>query len=187
MTNADTLRLERENCLFTLVDWQERLAAAMPPEQCLEGEANAKRLVEGAGILDIPVVTTEQYPRGLGPTVEPLRQLLPSTPIEKTAFACTAVPAYLERLREGQRRQIVVFGMETHVCIYQTVRQLGGLGYTVHVPVDAVLSRTATNRKVGLDLCQRAGAILTSTETVLFDLLGRAGGDAFKAISRLVR
>jgi len=184
---AAALQLNREDCLFTLVDWQERLVVAMDEGRRTEAERNAARLLEGAGTLGLPVLATEQYPRGLGPTIEPLRTLLADPPIEKTAFACTGAPAYVEALEASGRRQVVVFGMETHVCVYQTVRQLLAEGYAVHVPVDAVLSRTADNRQVGLELCQQAGAVLTSTETLLFDLLGGAGAEGFKAISRLVR
>jgi nicotinamidase-related amidase len=145
----------------------------------------------------MPLVVSEQYPRGLGPTVPGIVAELEAAVaagsrllrLEKTAFACTEEPAFgplLEALG-SQRRQWLVTGMESHVCVWQTVRGLLALGRAVQVIEDAVLSRQPANHRVGLRLCERASAVVTSTETVAFDALVRAGSEDFKAISRRVK
>lgn len=183
------LKLSRDRTLILAIDLQERLAAAMPPVELAALRRNALILLEGAKVLDVPVIVSEQYPRGLGPTLPDVRAALaPSTPVlEKTAFSCLADDGLCAALAASGRRQIVVLGMEAHVCVYQTARDLVAAGYAVHVVVDAVLSRTTANTQIGLDLARGAGAVSTSVEAVLFDLLERAGGDAFKAVSRLVK
>jgi nicotinamidase-related amidase len=185
-----SLRLDRERAALLVVDVQERLFAAMPPEGAERLVANTQILLALAVRLGIPVVWSEQYPKGLGPTIGPLAQTLAAIPsvqrLEKLEFSCTEAPGWAA-IREGLGRdQWIVTGMETHVCVYQTVRGLAEKGATVHVPVDAVLSRTAENKQVGLDLCGRL-AVLTSTEVVVFDALQRAGSDDFKALSKLVK
>jgi nicotinamidase-related amidase len=188
------LTLDKSSTLLLVVDVQEKLAAAMPDESCGRVVDNIGRLVRGAGILGIPVLVTEQYPKGLGPTIEPLREALaevePAPPVlEKTEFNACANPAIADALKQlsSAGSSVVVSGMESHICVYQTARALAAEGFQVHVPQDAACSRTLQNHAIAQDLWQRAGAIPTSTETVLFDLLGRAEGDAFKAISKLVR
>lgn len=189
-----TLRLLPERTVLVVVDVQERLAPAMPSG----GEAaikNVDRLLEGARVLGLPVVVTEQYPKGLGPSVAPVRDRLatfasPPVPLEKTEFDASAnagVAAALEKQRAAGRTHAVVCGMEAHICVYQTARGLVGAGWHVHVPFDACASRAPASADVARSLWERAGAVPSVTETVLFDLLGKAGGDAFKAISQLVR
>jgi nicotinamidase-related amidase len=107
--------------------------------------------------------------------------------IEKTAFSAAEVPEFQRALEAAAPKTVVVVGMETHVCVYQTVRDLRARGLEVLVPVDAVASRRDEDRAVGLVLCERAGAITTSVETIVFDWLGRAGTDVFRAISKLLR
>lgn len=186
---ADALKLDRNRCAFLLVDLQEKLANAMPPDGLARLERNVLALVEGAKALDVPLLVTEQYPQGIGATLPAIRAALPEgvTPIEKVEFSCLLVPAVRGELERLGRRQIVVAGMEAHICVFQTARDLAAAGYQVFVPYDAVLSRVDDNRRVGLELAQRAGAVTTATETVLFDLLGRAGTPEFKAVSRLIK
>lgn len=186
------IHLQPEHSALVVVDVQDRLAAAMPEADRDEAIRNVGNLVEGARLLSVPVLVTEQYPRGLGPTVEPVRARLdaidPRPPVvEKVEFDACGNPAFLPALRALDRRTVIVTGMEAHVCVFQTARGLGEAGYAVHVPYDATCSRDPRNRRVAEGLWERAGATRTCTETVLFDWLGRAGGDAFKAISRLVR
>ena len=163
---------------------------AMPKEWMAELARNVDVLLASAQLLGAPVVATEQYPKGLGPTIEPVGQRLQeigARPIEKTAFSAAEVPEFNQRLTEVAPSAVILVGMEAHVCVYQTVRDLVGRGIEVHVPVDAVVSRHEDDRATGVALCERAGAIPTTTETIVFDWLGRAGTDAFRAISKLVR
>src|SRR5207237_7927047 len=144
-------------------------------------------LIRAAKRLGLPIVATEQYPKGLGHTVPALRELLGDHPMEKLEFSCGASKPIARRILQTGRKQVIVAGMEAHVCVFQTVRDLLRGEFAVFVAEDAVLSRTEANRQVGLRLCEKAGAILTSTETVLFDLLGVAGTPEFKELAPLIR
>jgi nicotinamidase-related amidase len=190
-----TLKLRRETCGLLIIDVQERLAGAMPEKVMAQLARNAEILIEAARRFEMPVVVTEQYPKGLGPTVEVVQkplELLEAAHLhrfDKTEFCvCDAAgfePVWNELY--DTRRQWVVAGMETHICVYQTVRALAERGLQVHVVSDAVASRRESNWKIGMSLCERAGAVATSTEVVVMDLLGGAGGDDFKAISKMIR
>jgi nicotinamidase-related amidase len=197
MTVPAELRVDPAGAVLLIVDVQVRLAGAMDPQGLAACERNILTLIELARRLGMPLVVSEQYPRGLGPTVPAIAGALEAAAaggarllrLEKTAFACTGEPAFAGLLEQlgGERRQWLVTGMESHVCVWQTVRGLRALGRSVQVIEDAVLSRQAANHRLGLALCDRAGAIVTSTETVAFDALVRAGSEDFKAISRLVK
>jgi nicotinamidase-related amidase len=185
-------RVDRERAALLLVDFQERLAAVMAPGEVAACERNIVLLLELCRQLHIPVVVSEQYPRGLGPIIPGLRACLAQPgliveSIEKIEFSCADSPAFREVHARLGRDQWIVAGMEAHVCVYQTARDLVALGNRVHVPGDAVISRAPANVHVGLDLCRRAGAIVTGTETVVFDALRRAGTDEFRALSRLLK
>jgi nicotinamidase-related amidase len=184
-------RLTPESSLLLIVDVQERLAAAMAPDAMERLVKNAGILIEAAAQLAVPIVASEQYPKGLGPTVEPLLgrlRALGVTPIDKLDFDATSEPRIAQAiLGRGPKRAVVVAGMETHVCVFQTARELTRRGLVTYVAGDACASRTEENRRAGLSLCERAGAILTVTESVAFDWVGRAGTDAFRAASKLVR
>lgn len=189
---SDTFSPRREAACLVVVDVQENLARAMPADTFPRVTRNLVLLATAARILGLPTLLTEQYPKGLGRTIGPVVEALagggtPPAPIEKVDFACTAVPAFCEALRASGRRTVILTGVETHVCVLQTALGLLEAGYTVHVPADAVASRTAANRQIGLDLMGRAGAVVTSTETVVFQLLGRAGTPEFKALAPLVK
>ena len=173
-----------------IIDVQERLVAAMPDEQMRELERAARILLGAAAELGAPVLWTEQYPKGLGPTTAPLRaglEAVGARPIEKLAFSACGETRFVAALEELELDAAIVLGMESHVCVFQTVRALCARGLEVHVPIDGVASRRDDHRHAGLALCERAGATLTTAETVLFDWLGEAGGDAFKKLSKLVR
>ncbi len=182
------LRLDPARAALLVVDVQERLWSAMPPDERERVQRNLLILLELARRLRMPVVASEQYPKGLGPTVPAIAAALGGAErVEKLAFSCVAASGFAA-IRDRLARPVwIVAGMEAHVCVYQTVRDLVAAGVTVHVPADAVVSRTPQNRAVGLDLCARAGAIVTSTETVVFDALHVAGSDDFRAMSRLVK
>ena len=190
--SANDLRLDRDRAALLVVDVQERLAAVMAPGDLAGCVRNILTLVEVARRLKLPVVVSEQYPQGLGSTLPMLRAALDEpgldlARISKLTFACTDDPAFLELFRRLRRDQWIVVGMEAHICVYQTARGLVAEGVKVHVPADAVISRAPSNLHRGVGLAERAGAIATATEVVLFDLLGRAGTDEFRALSKLVK
>jgi len=186
-TAAADLALDRANALLLVVDVQERLVTAMPQGPLAELVKNARVLIRAARRLGIPVVATEQYPKGLGPTVASLRELLPADPMTKLEFSCGASKEIARQILATGRKQVIVAGMEAHVCVFQTVRDLLRGGFSVFIAEDAILSRTEANRSVGLRLCEKAGAVLTSTETILFDLLGVAGTPEFKELTALIK
>jgi len=178
--------IDRGEAALVVVDAQERLAAAMERRRPVLD--NLIRLVRGAEVLGVPAIVTEQYPKGLGPTEEELRGALSSyEPVAKLAFSCCGEPAFMERVKALGRSKIILCGMETHVCVLQTCLDLLGAGYVVHLASDAVCSRALDNWIVGVGMMREAGAVVTSTETVLFQLLGRAGTEEFRAISKLVK
>ena len=188
------LQLQRDGSVLLLIDIQERLAAVMPEEVLAKTVRNIKILLEAARRLGMPVVVSEQYPKGLGQTLPELTESLNGmddlSRLEKVDFSVCAsehFSAVRDDMAGKGRTHWIVTGMETHICVYQTVRALLASGASVHVPVDAVVSRAKQNYRVGLGLVERCGAVPTSTETVVMDLLGRAVGDDFKAISKLIR
>jgi len=177
--------LTRQNAVLMVVDVQGKLARLMHEADALFDHLS--RLVRGAKVLGVPVLATEQNPAGLGPTVEEIRPLLPAQPIPKTAFSCMGEPAVVEALEATGRPQVLLAGIETHICVYQTARDLLAGGREVHVAADAVSSRTPRNREVGLAKMQAAGAEITSVETALFEMLEAAEGPAFKRILEIVK
>jgi nicotinamidase-related amidase len=183
-------RIAPESSLLLIVDVQERLSAAMPKETFDKLVKNTCILVEAAALLDVPVLASEQYPKGLGRTVSPVLDLLVKrgiSPHEKLDFDAASEPRISSEIGRLSPRSIVLIGMESHVCVFQTARELVRRGHVLHVVSDAVASRTEENRVAGLRLSERAGALITVAETVVFDWLGRAGTDVFRAVSKLVR
>jgi nicotinamidase-related amidase len=185
--DASALALDRGNAFLLVVDVQDKLATAMPRAALADLEKNAAVLIRAARRLGLPVVATEQYPKGLGRTVPALRELLADAPMEKLEFSCAAAQRVARHIAATGRKQAIVAGMEAHVCVFQTVRDLLADGFSVFLAQDAVISRTDANRAVGLRLCEKAGATLTSTEAVLFDLLGVAGTPEFKELAPLIK
>ncbi len=181
-----TLKLDPTRTALVVVDVQERLCPAMPPDALARLVKYVKALAGCARTLALPVLLTEQYPKGLGRTLPELRELLPA-PLEKLHFSCGADPGFSAALAATGRRQIVLAGMEAHVCVFQTARDLVAAGYEVFVCADAVTSRADEHRQVGLALCHEAGAVVTTAETAIFDLLHRCATPEFKAVSPLVR
>jgi nicotinamidase-related amidase len=178
--------LQPDNTALILIDIQGKLATLMHQREQLY--ANLEILVRGAQALELPILWLEQYPRGLGPTIPEIAQLLPDqSPLAKTCFSACGLTEFRDQLQQLRRRQLLVAGIETHICVYQSARDLLGAGYHVEVVADAVSSRTAENREIGLDRMARSGADLTSVEMCLFELLGQAGGAAFRTIAGLVK
>ena len=178
--------LQAHNTALVLIDIQGKLATLMHQREELYRQLQI--LVQGAQALELPIFWMEQYPQGLGPTIPELSRLLADQePLAKRCFSAWGQGQFQQQLRASRRRQVLVAGIETHICVYQTARDLLAQGYRVEVVVDAVSSRSAANKELGLDKMQRLGAAPTSVETALFELLGQAGTPAFKAIARLVK
>jgi Isochorismatase family len=183
-------RLAPTKSLVAVIDVQERLAAAMPEERMARLLRGVGVLLEAAKLLGASVLATEQYPKGLGPTLPEIGTKLTemgASRIEKTVFSAAGAPAFVEGVERAAPAAVIVVGMEAHVCVYQTVRDLTARGLCVLVAVDAVVSRREEDRSVGIALCERAGAVPTTVETVVFDWLERAGTEEFRALSKLLR
>jgi nicotinamidase-related amidase len=178
-------RLQVEDALFMVVDLQANLMKVM--DQAAKVYRNTQVMLAACRQLDIPVVVTEQYPKGLGHTVAEVSDSLGAhTILEKGSFtALTGEVAGV--LQEFNRRQVIIAGSETHVCVFQTARDLLEAGFEVFVLADAVCSRTKDNYKIGLSLMRDEGAVITGAETVIFDLLKKSGTPEFKAISPLLK
>jgi len=177
--------LRRDDTVCVMVDFQVRLLAAIHGSDAIV--ANAIKLARGMRALGMPIEWTEQNPRGLGPTVPELAELLPGEPIVKLSFSCCREPSFAEVIARLDRNQIVLAGIETHVCVWQTASHLLAAGREVHIVADAVSSRTPQNRDIGIERARDAGAAITSVETALFELLGVAEGPTFKEILKIVK
>lgn len=178
--------LASDETLLLVVDIQERLAQSVhDAEQVVR---NVSKLIRACHLLEVPVLCTEQYPRGLGRTVASLKELMgEEDPVEKITFSCCATDTFMRRLRSFNRNDVLVVGMEAHVCVYQTSVELLEFGYNVHLVADAVSSRTEGNRDIGIRCIEKAGGNLTSTEMVIFELQRVAGGERFKALSKIIK
>jgi nicotinamidase-related amidase len=169
-----------------VIDIQGNLAHAMHEKLILF--ENVQKIIKGFHIFEIPIIMTEQSPAKLGPTMPEISGLLShGEVIGKDSFSCCGSELFMNRLNSLHRFQTLLAGIETHVCVYQTAIDLIKLGYEVHVIVDAVSSRTSGNRKIGIEKMHDAGAIMTSTETALFEMLQTAADSRFREISRLVK
>jgi nicotinamidase-related amidase len=187
--NTHSSLLSAENSLLVVVDLQPRLSAAMPEPDAELKTVNAGKLVEAAGLLDIPVLVTEQYPKGLGSTAASVVEKLPETAqvFEKTGFSCCAAKGFTQALQDSRRKQIVLVGQETHVCVLQTALELLHEGYQIHVVMDAVCSRKTEHKHYALQRMQYQGAIITNYESVLFEWLRDSTHPHFKHLSGFLR
>lgn len=177
-----------ERCALIVVDIQEKL---LPPifekERLLR---NAQLLIRLAGVLKIPTLLSTQYSRGLGSTVPGIASLLPDTdPIEKSVFSCFGSDVFCSALKRlpGNRSIVILCGMESHICVAQTALAALREGYLVHVASDAVSSRTEWNWKIGLDRMRAGGAVISSTEMVIYEALGSAGTPAFRDMLKYLK
>jgi nicotinamidase-related amidase len=193
--------LLRSRAALLVIDIQERLVPAMPPAIAAQVIKNTNLLIGAAARLGVPIVVSQQYPKGLGPIVPEVAGALEAAQgtgadvyrLDKVEFSAVAAPGF-EQLPPAQktgalmaREQWIVCGMETHICVYQTVRDLIGPATAVHVATDAVCSRTKANWKIGVELARSVGALVTSAETVMFDLVKQAGTDEFKVLSKAIK
>ncbi len=183
---VDNFFLDKNDTMLLIIDIQERLAVVMKEKDKVV--KNTQHMIELARMINLPLVVTEQYPKGLGRTVPELQSSIPGyKPIEKTTFDCCGEPSFLSEINKFGKKKIIVTGMETHVCVLQTTTSLLQAGFVTHVVQDAICSRTKENWKTGLAFMHDAGAIVTCTETVLFQLLRVAGTEEFKKISQRIR
>jgi nicotinamidase-related amidase len=178
--------LTAENSLLLIIDVQEKFREHIHNFQ--ETMHNIVVMAKGAKLLDVPIFLTEQYPQGLGKTVSEISHAVEFTKVfEKTAFSCCQDFDFMDTLNKTGRRQIVVCGIEAHVCVSQTVLDLLHMNYQVHVVVDAVSSRNPENKKMGQQKMQAAGALMTTVEMSLLELVGDSGKPVFKSVQRLIK
>jgi nicotinamidase-related amidase len=175
--------------LLAVIDMQERLAAAMDPSILRGVVKNTGILLQSAGRLGIPVVISEQYPKGLGPTAAEVLNMLPpaNVRIEKTRFSCACEEGLVQAVQSAGRRQVIVAGMEAHVCVLQSALELRASGHEVFVVADACCSRSAENHANAMHRLRAAGVVVTNTESTVFEWLRDARHEHFKALSALLR
>jgi nicotinamidase-related amidase len=175
-----------ERTLLVVIDIQTKLWNVMFEKEALLDAA--QKLVKGCTILGIPLIVTEQNPRGLGPTVPELAQVIPAfQPLPKMCFSCRQEAGFQQALAEKHRDHILLCGIEAHICVYQTALDLTESGYQVQVVADAVSSRSARNREITLSTLQHKGVQITTTEMALFELLRSAENPNFKEISKVIK
>lgn len=181
--------INRDNASLVIVDMQERLLNAIPEDRRANTTKNAVILIQVAKTLGMPITVTEQYPKGLGHTVSEIEECIGDnfSPIEKLVFSCGRSPEFQTALKETKRSEVLLCGIETHVCVLQTAIDLINSGYLVYVPADAVSSRKELDLEKGISLIEKAGAVVGTCETFIFQLLERAGTDEFKIISKLIK
>nr|WP_319490662.1 hydrolase [uncultured Desulfobacter sp.] len=178
--------LDIENTVLLIVDIQGKLAHLMDRKAFLF--QNVQKLIKGAQILGVPILWVEQNPLGLGPTIPEIASLLPDIePISKMTFSSCRNDGFVQALSALDRKQVLISGIETHICVYQTAADLVDTGYEVYAVADAVSSRTLENKEIGLQKMRDSGVGLTSVETALFELLKVAEGDQFREIIRIVK
>ena len=192
MSHAATphpMTLDRERTALVVIDVQERLFPAMDADHREEVMRNIKVLTATARRLNLDTLVTEQYPKGLGHTLQEVKDALPAgvQPVEKVAFSCLGVDAFRGRLSATGARQLLLAGIEAHVCVLMSALDLLAEGYAVHIVADAVTSRTQANWRLAMAQLRQAGAVVTTTETVLFQLLRQADTDDFRELARLIR
>lgn len=177
--------LKRENTVLVFIDVQGRLAEIVDGAEALY--KSLRRLLEGMKILEIPVIATEQTPDNLGKTRGEFRSLFSNLPVVKSTFSCCGERVFLEVLEKTNRRQVILCGIETHICVYQTAMDLLAAGYQVHVVIDAVSSRDPANKALALRRMENEGVKITGTEMLLFELLGDAKVPQFKSVLQIVK
>ena len=180
------MRIIKDETTAVIIDVQERLQPHMQNSDALTH--NIITLVQGLKILGVPTLLTQQYTKGLGPTIEPLAQELGAvSAIEKVCFSCCDEPVFIQALEKLGRRFIIVAGIEAHICVLQTVLDLVSAGYTPIVVENCLSSRKENDKRVAVGRMRQEGAIITTVESILFELCRFAGNDTFKAISKLIK
>lgn len=180
------MKLKKEESILLLIDFQEKLMPAMKNKE--ELEAAVLKLAKGCKILDIPVLISQQYTKGLGQTIPTLKEAIGEfDPIEKTSFSCCGEPSFITALEKAGKKTVIVAGIEAHICVQQTVIQLLEAGYKVFLVNDCVASRSNNDKKYAQRRMAESGAVGTTYEAVLFELLENAKAPGFKEISNLIK
>jgi len=179
--------LQMDQVALVVVDVQEKLVPAMNSRVSGELIHHIELLLEGFAALELPVIATEQYSKGLGPTINKLSAATRQSCIEKTSFSCCGEPNFIEALKQTGAKQVLLVGMEAHVCVLQTLLELLDRGYVVHLVKDAICSRFKSDFETAVGAATAAGAVITSTEIALFQLVGGAKHPGFKTVSQLAR
>jgi nicotinamidase-related amidase len=180
------MRILKEDSAAVIIDIQERLLPHM-----YDGEKmlrNCEKLIEGLKILSVPITVTQQYTKGLGPTQPSIMEMFSDFSfIEKTTFSCCGEPAFRENISLSGKKNIIICGIEAHVCVLQTCIDLIDDGFTPVIVADCISSRKPEDKSIAIERMRQEGALITTLESILFELTGRAGNDIFKSISRLVK
>lgn len=180
------MRILKENTIGLVIDVQEKLFPHMHNYEELVG--NLIKLISGLKVLEVPIILTEQYTKGLGPTINSIQEAIGEyTAIEKMAFSCCDEPQFLKVLKEQSKKNVIVCGIESHVCILQTCIDLQQSGYQSVIIEDCISSRKASDKVISLERMKKEGAIISSLESILFELSRVSGTESFKSISRLVK
>lgn len=175
----------RQEAVFVLIDIQEKFLPVIHDIRTVI--ENSNRLIKAASIMNIPLIVTEQYPKGLGRTLTEIELPQGQDVIEKVSFDCFGCEEFLTRLNSLNRNTLILFGIEAHVCVLKTALSGIAHNYEVHVVADAVSSRTEENKSLALERLRQSGVFITSTEMIIFQLMDRAGTDEFRSISRLIK
>lgn len=180
------MRVPKDSVVALVVDIQERLFPHINGHD--ELAKNVEILIKGLQALEVPVVVSEQYKKGLGDTIESIETLVDQVPhVEKMAFSCCDEPKLMEKIELSSKRFVILAGMETHICVLQTAIDLLERGYHPVVIEDCVSSRTAANKKTAIERMRQEGVIVSSYESILFELCRYAGSESFKTISKLIK
>lgn len=181
------MRIRKERCCALVIDVQERLLPVMDTANRVE--ANVLKLVKGLQILGLPILVSEQYPKGLGHTVDSVKEVLAGreTLVEKVAFSCCEEPTFFSALSKLGKKTVILCGIEAHICVLQTVLDLEENGFLPVVVEDCIASRNPNDKAVALERMRKTGAVITTLESILFELTGAAGTDQFKLISKLIK
>lgn len=178
--------IERENAAFVAIDFQEKLMPVMSEKELLETQT--VKFLKGMKALDIPGIVTQQYTKGIGETVPAVAEAVGEfRHVEKYSFSCMANEEFVSRLESLGKKDLIVCGIEAHICVQQTVLQLLEAGYNVYVPVDCISSRSEEDKMWAITRMGEAGAIITTYESVLYEILRDSKADGFKAISAIVK
>lgn len=180
---------DRNNSVLVIIDIQQKLAAAMPDKIMQKVIADTQLLIKSATLLNIPVLVSEQYPAGLGSTLDELSSSLDSKTqvIDKTCFSCVSNQKFKDALKALNKKQVILAGMETHICVTQTAIELLAIGYQVFIATDAVCSRKISHHQNAIQRMQHAGCITTNSESISFEWLRDAKDGKFKAVSQLLK
>ncbi len=178
--------IDRKDLVLVIIDVQEKLIPLVEdPEEVVK---NIQKLIKFAEMVGIPLVVTEQYPKGLGPTVREVKSLIPNfKPVEKTSFSCFGSSEFREKLEELGRKTLAITGVETHICIAQTALEAFNYGYTPYVISDAISARSKLNHIVGIERMRSCGAVISSTEMFMYEVLRDAGTLEFKKCLSLLK